>query len=48
VSKNYQKPLLSAKFFFVEKGQYDVNKNPECYADFRSEEIIQKKCTDKK
>jgi hypothetical protein len=24
-----------------------VSKNPEFYADFRSEEIIQKKCTEK-
>jgi hypothetical protein len=48
VSKNNNKPLLRAKKYSSLKMSIWVSKNPEFYAVFRYEEIIQKKMYRKK
>jgi hypothetical protein len=46
VSKNVKKSLLRAKLFSPNRSIW-VFKKSRVYADFRSEGIIQKKCTKK-
>jgi hypothetical protein len=46
--KNLQKATSKREILFLlEISQYGCKNNPKFYADFWSEEIIQKKCTEK-